>query len=95
MYVNPGDELRERLLDRTRRDADSMRRAHADGDRESVRRLGHRLVGAAGALGLETLSRIGGELEQAAREGADRRLATMLDMLEAELGRASLGSSGG
>jgi len=62
----PERALREKLLRRTHDDLQALRHALGTRDFPTIVRLAHRLTGAAGALGLESLSATGRELE---REG--------------------------
>jgi HPt (histidine-containing phosphotransfer) domain-containing protein len=59
--------LRERFLVRTREDMAAIEKAAAtqDPDRDALRRVVHRLAGAAGTFGFATLSRIAGEADDA------------------------------
>ena len=63
------DELRAALVRRTREDLAHMRSALAEGDYGSLRRLGHRLHGAAGALDLEALALAGRDIDRCAAAG--------------------------
>lgn len=66
------DELRElipRFLAHRRREIDELRAALACSDAETVRRLGHGLKGVGGGYGFDEITRLGGDLERAAREG--------------------------
>jgi HPt (histidine-containing phosphotransfer) domain-containing protein len=86
------DELRElipRFLAHRRRELDELRAALACSDAETVRRLGHGLKGVGGGYGFDEITRIGADLERAAREGRlpaaqalARKLAEYLDSVE-------------
>jgi HPt (histidine-containing phosphotransfer) domain-containing protein len=86
------DELRElipRFLAHRRRELDELAAALACSDAETVRRLGHGLKGVGGGYGFDEITRIGDDLERAAREGRlaaaqalVRELADYLDTVE-------------
>jgi HPt (histidine-containing phosphotransfer) domain-containing protein len=90
--VRVSDDLRElipRFLAHRRRELDELRAALACADLETVRRLGHGLKGVGGGYGFDEVTRIGGELERAGREGRlpaaqalVRELAEYLDTVE-------------
>lgn len=70
--VRVSDELRElipRFLAHRRRELDELRAALACSDGDTVRRLGHGLKGVGGGYGFDEITRIGGDLERAGREG--------------------------
>ena len=80
------DDLRRHLVARTRDDVREMRAALARGELDAARRLAHRLLGAAGALGMDRLAGLGREIEEHAlagnahaAAGAVERLATAMD----------------
>lgn len=77
--------LRERLLERTRGEIATLNDALARGERGEIRRLAHRLHGAAGALELKRLSELGAALEAACASADDRTLAATIAELAAEV----------
>jgi len=65
------DELRElipRFLAHRRMELDQLRDALAARDFEAARRIGHSLKGVGGGYGFDEITRIGADIERAARE---------------------------
>ena len=89
------DELRVALAARTTADLREMREALRHGDLQPLVRLGHRLIGAAGALELHALEDAGRDIMhraaagevQAAREAVER-LAALLESQGGDRGPA-------
>lgn len=77
------DDLRDlipRFLAHRRRELDELRAALACSDADTVRRIGHGLKGVGGGYGFDEITRIGGNLERAGRDG---HLQAALVMVEA------------
>ena len=79
------DDLRQRLAERTGDDVREMRAALQRGELAVLARLGHRLLGAAGALELDRIAAAGREIMDRAAAGeaagaaeAVERLASLL-----------------
>ena len=90
MPDSPHEEgLRERLLLRTREDLGAMRSALAAHEFASIVRKAHRLAGAAGALGLETLGATGHALEREATGADVNAVRLALEAVARELDRAA------
>ena len=71
------------------READivSLAGAIAAGDHETMRRIGHSLVGAGASYGFHSVSEIGAALEAAAKSHADADIAGALDALKDYMAR--------
>lgn len=82
------DDIRERLIQRTREDVLRLREAITAGDTETMKRLGHRLHGAAGAMGLDRLAELGQRVEIASRGEDARAVAPLVDAIAEEVARA-------
>jgi HPt (histidine-containing phosphotransfer) domain-containing protein len=83
------DELRVALLTRTREDLGAMRAAAARSDYPELRRLGHRLHGAAGAMELDTLAGCGHEIDKRATARDPAGIADALHLLQKALDDAA------
>ena len=64
-------ELRQRFIDRSRSDRDSLVAALAADDRLELQRLAHSLAGAGGLFGFPEISDAGQRLEDALDESAE------------------------
>lgn len=78
-----GLHLAVRLVARSREDAVAMEAAQRRGDRPAIAALAHRMVGAAGAFGLERLASLARATHAAARGGDDAALAQAIAQLAA------------
>jgi len=81
--------LREKLLVRTRDDVRTMRSAAKAREFPVVVRLAHRLAGAAGALGLDSLSEAAQALQRDGERGDAPRVRARLEAVAMELERAA------
>jgi len=79
------DDLRLALAARTTADLREMRDALGRGDLQPLVRLGHRLLGAAGALELHALADVGRDVMHRAAAGEARAASDALDRLAALL----------
>jgi len=80
------EELIPRYLENRRKDAGAITDLLAAGNLEEIRRLGHSMSGSGGGYGFQKISRLGREIEKAARENnpaqitrSNRRLAEYLE----------------
>ena len=73
------------FLERRRADAVAIRAAAAADDFETARSLGHQLKGAGGGYGFPELTRLGAEIEEAAKSHSAARLAGLAGTLSAYL----------
>ncbi len=80
--------LRRRLLERTEGDLRRMQAALAAGEFALIVQLGHRLAGAAGALGYAALAQAGKRLERAGERRDRSRIRAGLAAAAAVLQRA-------
>jgi len=80
--------LREKLLVRTREDVNAMRSAAQSQEFSIVVRLAHRLAGAAGALGFESLSEAARALQRDGERGDAPKVRARLEAVAMELERA-------
>jgi CheY-like chemotaxis protein len=75
------EDLMPAFLENRRRDVIRFREALAEGDYESIRILGHTLKGGGGGYGLDTITRIGRAIENAARERKTENIKKHIDEL--------------
>lgn len=61
------EDLIPGFLENRRKDVDTLRTAVSRGDYETIRILGHTMKGDGGGYGFDTISDIGGALEEAVR----------------------------
>jgi HPt (histidine-containing phosphotransfer) domain-containing protein len=74
------------FLDRRRSDAVAIRAAALSGDFETARSLGHQLKGSGAGYGFPEISRLGAEIEEAAKGHERERLGGLADALSEYLG---------
>jgi PAS domain S-box-containing protein len=84
------EDLMPGFLDNRRRDVVRFREALARGDYESIRILGHTLKGGGGGYGLDTITRIGREIENAAQEKKTENIKKYIDELSDYLDRVEV-----
>lgn len=77
--------LHAKLISRCAEDLEAMRRALGERRLEVVRELGHRMAGACGSFGVESISEVGRDLQRAAESGDAASVSTALDRLAREL----------
>ena len=87
-------QIVQRLVERTRADVQRLREALQREDRGEIRRLGHRLHGAAGALELHALGAIGARLDRDAAQANPAQLADIIRELDEEVARAQASAAG-
>ena len=75
--------LLAKYLARRRDDLALLRSALSQNDFASIERTGHNLFGSGAAYGLEPISDLGADLEQAAKTKNSARIAHVVDALEA------------
>jgi len=75
--------LLAKYLERRKRDLVLLRSALSQNDFASIERTGHNLLGSGGAYGLEPISNLGADLEQAAQTKDSKRISCIVDALEA------------
>jgi HPt (histidine-containing phosphotransfer) domain-containing protein len=75
--------LLAKYLERRREDLVRLRNALSQNDFASIERTGHNLFGSGGAYGLEPISDLGADLEQAAQSKDSKRISYIVDALEA------------
>jgi len=79
------EELIPGFLENRDQDVRDLRAALAEGDLETVRRLGHGMKGSGGGYGFDPISTLGRALEEAARDqrpdDAARRIEELADYL--------------
>lgn len=68
-------------------DVVSVRALVSRDDLQSVCRIGHSMKGSGGGYGFDTITRLGGEMEQAARAGDGTKVLVLADELEDFLAR--------
>jgi HPt (histidine-containing phosphotransfer) domain-containing protein len=68
-------------LDRRRADALAIRAAAGAGDFETARSLGHQLKGSGGGYGFPEITRLGAEIEEAAKHHEGERLSRLAESL--------------
>jgi HPt (histidine-containing phosphotransfer) domain-containing protein len=81
--------LLPRFLEHRRRDVVTLRAALADGDFETIRRLGHNMAGNGTSYGFPAMSTIGRHLEAEAGAGNSAAVRGQLASLEACLERVA------
>ena len=74
--------LLNQYLERRRADLTRLRKALEANDFGSIEISGHNLSGSGAAYGLETISQLGADLEQAAQAGQADRIRDLLNRLE-------------
>ena len=74
--------LLNQYLERRRADLARLREALDASDFQSIETSGHNLSGSGAAYGLETISHLGADLEQAAQSRHVDRIRDVLDQLE-------------
>lgn len=74
--------LLTQYLERRRSDLDRLRAALTDSDYASIERTGHNLFGSGAAYGLEPISVLGADLEQAAKYRQPDRIRQLIDQLD-------------
>ena len=74
--------LLTQYLERRRADLARLRDALAQSDYASIELTGHNLSGSGAAYGLDRVSRLGADLELAARSRQAKRIRDVLDQLE-------------
>lgn len=79
---------------RSKADLEAMREALGRGDYETIDRMGHRMVGAAGAFGLDPIVRVARELAQGARAADERAVAGLIERLAALIAGAGQAEPG-
>lgn len=75
--------LLARYLERRKDDLATLRAALSQNDFSNIERTGHNLFGSGGAYGLEPISDLGADLELAAQSKDRKRIASIVDALEA------------
>ncbi len=75
--------LLARYIERRRDDLVKLREALSQNDFASIERTGHNLFGSGGAYGLQEISDLGADLENAAKDRDSARLGFVVDALEA------------
>jgi HPt (histidine-containing phosphotransfer) domain-containing protein len=73
-------------LENRHKDLEILKQAHTQNDLETVRSLGHKMKGSGGGYGLDRISEIGKELEEAAKvqnsDAIQNGIAALQDFLE-------------
>lgn len=80
-------DIMDRYLEIRREELALIRQAHAEGNLEQVRFLAHRLKGTGGSYGLDELTRLGRDIESAARQEQLREADALIGELEDYLSR--------
>ena len=78
-------KLMAQYLRRRERDLESLATLLRQSDFESIREIGHKLYGSGSTYGLDEVSRIGGELESAAKSGSSDEVEQVVDRLKSYL----------
>ena len=86
--------LLPRFLANRSADVDKIRAALARADFDAVRTVGHAMKGAGGGYGFAEISRLGAELEEAARQRDAVAIGALATHLESYLARVELRSGG-
>lgn len=79
-----------RFLANRRTDLDSLERAVASRDAETLRRIGHGLKGVGGGYGFDELTRIGAQIEGCAKAGDDASTRDLVIALKRYLDRVEV-----
>lgn len=74
--------LLTRYLERRETDIEQLRSALAEKNYATIERTGHNLFGSGAAYGLEAISTLGANLEQAAQERNDEAIACLVEELK-------------
>jgi HPt (histidine-containing phosphotransfer) domain-containing protein len=91
VHVDP--DLRELIpgfLENRRNDVMILLAALEQGNFESIRAIGHRLKGDGGGYGFDTISEIGRDLEQAAKDRSQQEIRRRVGELAAYLARVEV-----
>lgn len=72
-------QLMARYLKRRQRDVELLNEALADSDFQTIENMGHKLSGSGSAYGLDTVSTLGRDIEEAARRNDAERIRRLLD----------------
>ncbi len=81
------EELIPGFLLNRRNDVIIINEALTKGDYETLRITGHSMKGSGGGYGFEAISRIGADIEKAAKESRDEDIRPLVKELEDYLGR--------
>jgi len=79
--------LMAQYLERRERDLKSLSSSLAEADFEAIALTAHKLYGSGAAYGLEEVTRLGGDLENAARSRESSEIAALLEELRRFLQR--------
>ena len=83
-------ELIPGYLNSRYRDIQVMQKALAQGDYDTIHIVGHSMKGSGGGYGFDTITEIGGALEQAAKEGEPDAIRRWMDELRMYLERVQV-----
>ena len=75
--------LLAKYLERRKQDLVTLRAAVSQNDYALIERTGHNLFGSGAAYGLQPVSNLGADLEQAAQQKDSARITSIVDALEA------------
>ena len=78
-------KLMAQYLQRRERDLDSLAASLRQSDFQSIREIAHKMYGSGSTYGLDEVSRIGGELENAAKSGSRDQVERVIDQLRSYL----------
>ena len=84
------EDLIPAFLKRREEDLDKLRKAHAEGDLDTVRVTGHSMKGTGGGYGFHGLSEIGAAIELAAKAEDTATIAMQIQALEDYLSRVDV-----
>ena len=84
------EDLIPGFLENRRKDVNALGEALAKGDYETIRTLGHAMKGAGGGYGFDTITDIGGSLEQAAKDEDAQEIRKRINELSAYLERVEV-----
>jgi len=91
VHINPDlKDLIPGYFANRHKDIHAMREALAQGDYETIRVLGHSMKGSGGGYGFDTITEIGGSLEQAARNREPDAIRRWVDELLTYLERVQI-----
>jgi HPt (histidine-containing phosphotransfer) domain-containing protein len=84
------EDLLPGFLDDWKGEIESIREALERDDYETIRKLGHNMKGTGGSCGLEEITEMGRNLEEAAKAMAPEAIRVNLDTLSSYLARVEL-----
>ena len=84
------EDLIPGFLENRRKDIETLQKALAKGDYETIRELGHTMKGAGGGYGFDAITDIGQSLEQAGKDKNPEAIQSWVKKLSNYLGRVEV-----